>query len=107
DLMRFLNDEPVQACPPSKSYRLRKFFKRYRRHVLAVAVILALLIGGIIGTTLSLVRALEAEARARSLAADESKARQEEAGQRKQAEASEARARSLAVAEGKARPEAT
>jgi len=25
DVQRYLNDEPVQACPPSVGYRLRKF----------------------------------------------------------------------------------
>jgi serine/threonine protein kinase len=101
DLMRFLNDEPVQACPPSRSYRLRKFLKRYRTQVLAAALMLVLLIGGIVGTTLGLLRALDAEALARAHAAEETKARQqesearqqestarqEEAAQRKQAEA--------------------
>jgi eukaryotic-like serine/threonine-protein kinase len=105
DLQRFLNDEPVQACPPSRGYRLQKLLKRHRRAVLAVALILALLIAGIVGTTAGLMRAIDAEARARSLAADERQARQEEAKQRKQAEAAEARARTLAADESKAREE--
>ena len=28
DVQRYLNDEPVQACPPSAWYRLRKFARR-------------------------------------------------------------------------------
>jgi serine/threonine protein kinase/tetratricopeptide (TPR) repeat protein len=84
DLLRFLNDEPVQAGPPSSGYRLRKFLKRYRRHVVGAAIVLALLVGGIVGTTLGLLRALEAEARARALAADEAAARQEEAKARQE-----------------------
>ena len=28
DLQRYLADEPVQACPPSTVYRLRKFARR-------------------------------------------------------------------------------
>jgi tetratricopeptide (TPR) repeat protein/serine/threonine protein kinase len=28
DVRRYLNDEPVQACPPSAGYRLRKFARR-------------------------------------------------------------------------------
>ncbi|RIK81805.1 MAG: hypothetical protein DCC67_07835 [Planctomycetota bacterium] len=28
DIQRYLNDEPVQACPPSASYRLKKFIRR-------------------------------------------------------------------------------
>jgi len=30
DVQRYLEDEPVQACPPSASYRLRKFARRHR-----------------------------------------------------------------------------
>ena len=30
DLRRFLNDEPVQACPPSLAYRLRKLWRRHK-----------------------------------------------------------------------------
>ena len=28
DVERYLNDEPVQACPPSARYRLKKFARR-------------------------------------------------------------------------------
>ena len=28
DVLRYLNDEPVQACPPSAAYRFRKFVRR-------------------------------------------------------------------------------
>ena len=30
DVQRYLADEPVQACPPSAGYRLRKFVRRNR-----------------------------------------------------------------------------
>src|SRR5262245_37176302 len=30
DLQRYLNDEPVVACPPSAAYRFRKFVRRNR-----------------------------------------------------------------------------
>src|SRR5262249_45547111 len=39
DVQRYLNDEPVQACPPSAWYRFRKFARRNKR-VLAVASLL-------------------------------------------------------------------
>jgi tetratricopeptide (TPR) repeat protein len=61
DVQRYLADEPVQACPPSAAYRLRKFVRRNRGPVLATALLVALLVGGIIGTTLGLVRAVHAE----------------------------------------------
>ena len=41
DLQRYLDDEPVQACPPSARYRLRKFVRRHRGPVLAVALVLS------------------------------------------------------------------
>src|SRR5262249_35582659 len=31
DIERYLNEEPVEACPPSAAYRLRKFAQRNRR----------------------------------------------------------------------------
>ena len=31
DVQRYLADEPVQACPPSLGYRLRKFARRNKR----------------------------------------------------------------------------
>ena len=30
DIQRYLNDEAVQACPPSAMYRFRKFARRNR-----------------------------------------------------------------------------
>jgi tetratricopeptide (TPR) repeat protein len=62
DVQRYLNDEPVQACPPSAGYRLRKFVRRNRTTVAAGAVLLTALVLGITGTTLGLFRARSAEA---------------------------------------------
>jgi serine/threonine protein kinase len=61
DVQRYLNDEPVQACPPSAWYRLRKFTRRNKGPVLAAGVIVLLLAAGIVGTTIGLIRALAAE----------------------------------------------
>jgi serine/threonine protein kinase/tetratricopeptide (TPR) repeat protein len=61
DVQRYLDDEPVQACPPSAGYRLRKFTRRNRGPVLAAAIILFLLVGGIVGTTVGLVQAKRAK----------------------------------------------
>ena len=46
DVQRYLNDEPVQACPPSAWYRFRKFARRNKRALatasaVALAVVLA------------------------------------------------------------------
>jgi tetratricopeptide (TPR) repeat protein/tRNA A-37 threonylcarbamoyl transferase component Bud32 len=39
DVQRYLADEPVQACPPSAGYRLRKFVRRNKRGLMSVAVV--------------------------------------------------------------------
>ena len=57
DVQRYLADEPVQACPPSAWYRLRKFVRRNRRSVSAASLILLALVAGVIGTTWGLIRA--------------------------------------------------
>jgi tetratricopeptide (TPR) repeat protein/serine/threonine protein kinase len=53
DVQRYLNDEPVLACPPSVRYRFGKFARRYRR-VLAMAAVVSLAalvaLGAIAGT---------------------------------------------------------
>jgi serine/threonine protein kinase len=54
DVERYLGDEPVQACPPTAWYRLRKFTRRNKaRLVMATAVVLAVLVAvGSIGWVL-------------------------------------------------------
>src|SRR5262249_22686656 len=51
DLKRYLNDEPVSARAESRAYRMRKFIRRHRLAVGAVAAIVLVLIAGIAGTT--------------------------------------------------------
>jgi eukaryotic-like serine/threonine-protein kinase len=69
DVQRYLNNEAVQACPPSVSYRMRKFVRRNQRPVLAAALVALALVGGIIGTTWNMIRATDA----RAVAVDEAK----------------------------------
>jgi eukaryotic-like serine/threonine-protein kinase len=64
DVQRYLNDEPVQACPPSAMYRLRKLVRRNKGPVLAASLLLLALLGGIIGTTWGMIRATGAQAEA-------------------------------------------
>lgn len=47
DIERYLEDEPVDACPPSPTYRLKKFIRRNKVAVSAGAVIAATLIMGL------------------------------------------------------------
>src|SRR5438045_2018803 len=46
DLQRYLADEPVVACPPSRAYRLRKFARRNKGPVLAASLVVLALVGG-------------------------------------------------------------
>jgi WD40 repeat protein/serine/threonine protein kinase len=62
DVERYLHDEPVQACPLSAWYRLRKFVRRNKGLVLAAGLLLVVLIGGILATTWQAVRATGAQA---------------------------------------------
>ena len=39
-----MRDEPVEACPPSASYRLRKFTRRYRVPLVIVSLFAVLLV---------------------------------------------------------------
>jgi serine/threonine protein kinase/Flp pilus assembly protein TadD len=41
DLERHVRDEPVDACPPSTAYQLRKFLRRRKRALAAAAVLAA------------------------------------------------------------------
>jgi tetratricopeptide (TPR) repeat protein len=44
DIERYLHDEPVQACPPSAAYRLRKFARRHKRALGVAGLILCFLV---------------------------------------------------------------
>src|SRR5215472_2638505 len=61
DVERYLRDEPVEACPPTAGYRLRKFARKHQRWLSAAAALAALLLLGVAGSTWQAVRATEAE----------------------------------------------
>jgi len=69
DLRRFLRNEPVDASPPSATYRIGKFVRRHRVAVTAAALLILTLIAGTVGTTAGMLRARRAEAAARTEAA--------------------------------------
>src|SRR5262245_21821292 len=106
DVRRYLSDEPVQACPPSAGYRVRKFVKRNKGAVLAASAIFLLLCAGIVGTSWGLVRAelsWQAETiqrkRAEAAVLSERAAKEAEARQRGRAEqASRKATREAAIA---------
>src|SRR5438874_4236447 len=64
DVQRYLNDEPVQACPPSALYKFRKFARKNKRVLAMAAVVVLALVGGIVGTSWGMLRATAAEAEA-------------------------------------------
>src|SRR5262249_5566357 len=77
DIERFLADEPVHAAPPSAAYRIRKFARRHKAPLLALFAMLALLLAGIAGTSCGMVWAKRAQHAEAQRAQTELKARQE------------------------------
>ena len=61
DVQHYLNDEPVEASPPTALYRLRKLSKKYRKSLGVVATIAFLLVSGILVSAWQAVRATRAE----------------------------------------------
>ena len=61
DIVRYLSDEPVEACPPSALYRIRKLVRRRRGLVLGTTLFGLLLILGTIISTWLAIRAMDAE----------------------------------------------
>jgi tetratricopeptide (TPR) repeat protein len=74
DIERYLHDEPVLACPPSASYRLRKLARKYKTPLRVAGAFMLLLVAGVVVSAWQAVRATGAEKEA--LAA-EKQARQE------------------------------
>jgi eukaryotic-like serine/threonine-protein kinase len=47
DVQRYLNDEPVLACPPTAWYRFRKFARRHKRVAVMASFVAALLVAAV------------------------------------------------------------
>jgi len=75
DLERYLADEPVEACPPSSTYRLRKFARRYKKALVTAAAFAILLVASTVLSTLLAFRATSAEGEAnrQRIASDKAK----------------------------------
>jgi len=65
DIQRYLNDEPVVACPPSAAYRFRKFAHRNKAAFATASLVGVALVFGIVGTTWQAIRATQAEGEAK------------------------------------------
>ena len=61
DLEHYLADEPVEACPPTAGYRLRKFARKHRTALVTAAAFAILLVAGVVVSTWQAVRATSAE----------------------------------------------
>ncbi|MFZ4575201.1 MAG: serine/threonine-protein kinase, partial [Phycisphaerales bacterium] len=60
DVWRYLRNEPILAHPPSTAYQFRKFASRHRGALFASVAMLVLLVGGVIGTSIGLLRSRSA-----------------------------------------------
>jgi tetratricopeptide (TPR) repeat protein len=94
DIQRYLAQEPVEARPPTAGYRLSKFLRRNKGAVVAASLVLLVLLGGMIGTSIGMVQAQWARAAEAERADGESRAkvdaqaaRDDEAKERAYAEA--------------------
>ncbi len=57
DIERYLRNEPVLAHAPSAAYRVRKFVRRHRIGVLTASLLLVVILGALVATTISYRRA--------------------------------------------------
>jgi WD40 repeat protein/serine/threonine protein kinase len=61
DLQHYLADEPVEACPPSAAYRLRKFARKYWVPVTVAASFISLLVAAVVASTWLAAHAMDAK----------------------------------------------
>jgi serine/threonine protein kinase/tetratricopeptide (TPR) repeat protein len=68
DVQSYLSNEPVRACPPSTTYRLRKFARRHRAVLCMTSFVAAALLVGTAAATWQAIRATrESTAKATAL----------------------------------------
>jgi hypothetical protein len=56
DIRNYLEHRPLLAAPESKRYLVRKFISRHSTSIVAATVLLVLLVGGVVGTSMGLLR---------------------------------------------------
>jgi eukaryotic-like serine/threonine-protein kinase len=61
DVQRYLDDEPVHACPPTAGYRFRKFTRRNKRVLAMVGLLILALVAGTAVSAWQAIRATDAE----------------------------------------------
>jgi tetratricopeptide (TPR) repeat protein len=77
DVQHYLHDEPVQACPPSTTYRFRKFARRNKRALLTLTLLGATLLTAVVGLAIGLVAVNRERDRTRTALDAEAKRRQQ------------------------------
>jgi tetratricopeptide (TPR) repeat protein len=70
DIRRHLRDEPISAHPPSTIYQLRKFARRNKGLVAGVVATIVVLVLGVVGTSIGMIRAQRARVAAEASAED-------------------------------------
>ena len=68
DVQRFLDGDPVEACPPSTAYRVRKFARKHRAALITAGTFAAMLVAMSAVSTWEAIRATSAERRANEAA---------------------------------------
>lgn len=68
DLERYLSDQPVEARPPSKVYRVTKFVRRNRAAVLAASAVIVSLAAALVGMTIAAISQSKMTEKERQLA---------------------------------------
>jgi len=100
DIQRYLAGDSVEACPPTLGYRVRKFVHKYKKGLATAAAIVALLVAGVVVSTLLAVWATSAEREANRQRIASDQARQEALGARVEADRQRDEARATAYATG-------
>ena len=93
DIERFLSDEPVEACPPSTTYRLRKYAHKHRALLTTIAAFALILIAGTSVSVWQAIRATSAEAIAKKALDDAETDRDEALWAKAEAQVAEAHLR--------------
>lgn len=96
DVERFLNDDTIEARPPSVSYQLARLIRRHKGAATAAAAVLVILLLGIAGTTTGLFAATAAKEQAIIQAQEADEAKRVAVGLRQEAQANLTKSESLA-----------
>ncbi|MBX7103988.1 MAG: tetratricopeptide repeat protein [Gemmataceae bacterium] len=86
DIQRQLNDEPVEACPPSPRYRLKKLARKHRAALATAAGLIGVILVGAAVSIGQAIRATNARAEADTARAAEARRADGEAAARESAQ---------------------